>query len=205
MKANKKILSFLILAALTLLLTACRTLQKPVETIFNPGSARPQSNATMSAKRFADTAPGGQTIVDSAITLARQHAELSEKNAVLQQKNFELIANNQQLKDQIAALEPQLNQAKKELAEANDLLIEMRIELNNWKTDILGYRNEMRDADKAQLEALLRILKVLGGEAKLASGDEVSQEQDQGSTTVSPNKQSKPESKEINVSGGPNE
>ena len=58
----------------------------------------------------------------------------------------------------------ELEQAKKELAEANDLLIEMRIELNNWKSNIIGFRDEMRDADKYQLEALLKILKVLGGE-----------------------------------------
>ena len=48
--------------------------------------------------------------------------------------------------------------------QANDLLIEMRIELNNWKTNILGFRDEMRDAEKEQLKALIRILTVLGGE-----------------------------------------
>jgi len=201
MKANKKNLSFLILAALTLLLTGCRTFQKPVETIFNPDSAGHQNNATMSAKRFADTASGGQTVVDSAITLARQHAELSEKNAVLQQKNLELIANNQQLKDQIAALEPELNQAKKELAQANDLLIEMRIELNNWKTNIIGFRDEMRDADKTQLQALLRILKALGGEVS----PEVSGRKDPDSTGSSQNTQTKPQSKQISISSGQNE
>ena len=201
MKANKKNLSFLILAALTLLLTGCRTLQKPVETIFNPSPARPRSNATISAKRFADTAPGGQSVVDSAITLARQHAELSEKNAVLQQKNLELIANSQQLKDQIAALEPQLNQAKKELTEANDLLIEMRIELNNWKTNILGFRDEMRDADKTQLQALLKILKALGGEVS----PEVSSRKDSDLTGSSQNAQSKLQSKQISMSSEQNE
>ncbi len=148
------------------------------------------------SKRFADAAPEGQTIVDSAITLARQHAELSEKNAVLQQKNLELITNNQKLKDRIDDMEPQLNQAKKELAEANDLLIEMRIELNNWKTNILGFRDEMRDADKTQLQALLRILKVLGGEVN----PEVSSRQESDSTGSSPNTQSKPSSKKLSIS-----
>jgi predicted nucleic acid-binding Zn-ribbon protein len=88
---------------------------------------------------------------------------------VLRQENQELMAENRRFKDRIAVLEPQLKQAKKELNEANDLLIEMRIELNNWKADILGFRNEIRNADKAQLKALLRILEVLGGEVKLAS------------------------------------
>jgi len=48
-------------------------------------------------------------------------------------------------------------------------MIEMRIELNNWKTNILGFREEMRDADTAQLQALLRILNILGGEIKAES------------------------------------
>jgi 5-enolpyruvylshikimate-3-phosphate synthase len=38
--------------------------------------------------------------------------------------------------------------------------------LNNWKMNILGYRDEMRDAETAQLEALLKILKALGGEVE---------------------------------------
>jgi hypothetical protein len=43
-------------------------------------------------------------------------------------------------------------------------LIEMLSELNNWKNNILGFRGEMREAAKAQLEALLKVLEVLGGE-----------------------------------------
>ena len=201
MKANKKILSFMILAALTLLITGCRALQGPAQAILNPDPARNRSNAAMSAKRFTETTPKGQSAVDSAITLAKKHAELSEKTAVLQQKNHELVANNQQLKDRIAALEPELNQANKELAEANDLLIEMRIELNNWKTNIIGFRDEMRDADKTQLQALLRILKALGGEVS----PEVSRQQDPDSNVSSTKEQTKPQSKQISISSEQNE
>ena len=42
----------------------------------------------------------------------------------------------------------------------------MLSELNTWKTNILGFRTEMREAAKAQLEALLKVLEVLGGEAE---------------------------------------
>ena len=45
----------------------------------------------------------------------------------------------------------------------------MRIELNNWKSNILGFRDEMRNADNAQLDALVKILEVLGGQAKADS------------------------------------
>ncbi|MDD5010641.1 MAG: hypothetical protein PHQ00_00785, partial [Phycisphaerae bacterium] len=97
------------------------------------------------------------------------YAELSERMTQLQKKNQELVVENARLKDHIAVLEPKLQQTKKELDEANDLLIQMRIELNNWKTDILGFRDEIRQADKAQLQTLLKILEVLGGEIKLSS------------------------------------
>ena len=43
-------------------------------------------------------------------------------------------------------------------------MLQTRIELNNWKNDVLGFRGEMQDAQKAQLEALLKILKLMGGE-----------------------------------------
>jgi hypothetical protein len=85
----------------------------------------------------------------------------------LRQLNKELIVQNKLLGDKVATLDTQLKQAQKELNEANNFLIEMRVELNNWKVDILGFRDEMRGAEKAQLEALFKILKALGGEVKV--------------------------------------
>jgi DNA repair exonuclease SbcCD ATPase subunit len=57
-----------------------------------------------------------------------------------------------------------LQQTQKELAEANNLLLDTRVEMNNWKADILGFREEMRQAEIAQLQSLKQILEVLGGE-----------------------------------------
>jgi hypothetical protein len=48
----------------------------------------------------------------------------------------------------------------------------MRIELNEWKTNILGFRDEMRNADKAQLQALMKILEALGGEVTIETPDQ---------------------------------
>jgi hypothetical protein len=64
------------------------------------------------------------------------------------------------------SLEARLKQTQKELSEANDLLIEMLSELNTWKSNILGFRGEMRDAAKVQLEALLKVLEILGGKVE---------------------------------------
>jgi chromosome segregation ATPase len=96
--------------------------------------------------------------------LSQKYAKLSEQHDTLRQQKNQLDTQNRSLSEQVTDLEAKLQQTQKELNEANDLLIEMRIELNNWKTNILGFRDEMRDAEKEQLNALIRILTVLGGE-----------------------------------------
>ncbi len=198
MQTNKKIFTFLVLLALTSLLVGCPAVLKSDRAVLKPTFT--EHDSTSMSKRFQEAAPKGQTAVDSALELAKKHAKLSEEVTELRQKNRDIIAENRQLKDRIATLEPEVKQTKKELAEANDLLIEMRIELNNWKADIIGFRDEIRDADKAQLEALLRVLKVLGGEVKT----EASQQQNGGSTTASLDEQSKQRSKETSIPGEPN-
>jgi predicted nucleic acid-binding Zn-ribbon protein len=124
--------------------------------------------------------------------LSEKYARLSEQAVVLQQKTKDLIAENHRLKTQLTTSQAELNQTQKELTEANDLLIEMRIELNNWKIDILGFRDEIRNADKAQLETLLKILKILGGEVK-------------NSKVASANQPGKTQLKDTPASGNSNE
>jgi septal ring factor EnvC (AmiA/AmiB activator) len=186
MSAKRKIGFFLILAVLTLMLSGCPAAQKTDKAALKPDTA-PQQDDTMS-KRFQETSLGSQNAVDSAIKLAQEHAVLSEKMTVMQEKNQQLSTENAQLKEKVASIEPELIRTKKELADANDLLIEMRIELNNWKNNVLGFRDEMREANKAQLKTLLKILEILGGEVKPASGQTA-----------------KPKSKDKNASGEPNE
>jgi len=161
MQTNKNFFLFLILSALTFLLAGCPALEKPVEVILKPDSTK--DRVSMS-KRFQDAAPKSQTAVDSAMELSHRYAKLSEEIIELRRKNQDLITENHQLKDRLDVLEPELEQAKKHLSDADDLLIEMRIELNNWKADILGYRQEMRDAYTAQMEILLKIAQAMGAE-----------------------------------------
>jgi chromosome segregation ATPase len=186
MQTNIKIFLFLLLAAITLALAGCSLFKEPVEAIFDTGSGKCDS-ASM-AKRFQNSGPKAQSAVDSVIELAEKNAKLSQEVTELKQKVSELNGENQKLKDNVAVLEPELNQTKKELAQANDLLIEMRIELNNWKNNVLGFRSEIREADKVQLETLRRILEVLGGEIEA----ETSRAQDPNSTVVSLNDKNKP-------------
>lgn len=160
-----------ILAAVSCLQLAfcgCNPPQRPAHSMATETRPDPEASAS-SAKRFQDTPLEGRTAVESAIELSEKYARLSDQTIALREENQRLTADNEALLQQIATLEARLKQTQKELGEANELLIEMLTELNNWKTNILGFRGEMRDAAKAQLEALLKVLEILGGEADAAS------------------------------------
>ena len=188
MKANIRTFSILIVSALTLLVAGCPVVQEPVEVVFKPDPAM-QHQGPFMEKRFQKAAPSGKTAVDSAVEMAKKNTELFEQMTAMQRESRDMVAENRRLKERVAVLEPELEQVKKELDEANDLLIDMTTELNNWKMQILGFQEEMRDADTEQLRALLKILKVLGGEINT----EALSSQDHDSPAVSLNEQSKPQ------------
>lgn len=150
-----------------LILTGCMEMSQPSNSVTHSEPAVLNTATTQreisDPSRFQNPA-SGQSALDSAIELSKKFAALSEEMAQMQVQREKLVVENNKLKAQVAELMPEAQQARKELAEANDLLVEMRIELNNWKSDVLGFREELRAADKIQLEALLKILRVLGGE-----------------------------------------
>lgn len=193
MQKNKEIAIFLILLLSMFLLSGCSIPREPVKVVLPTYHAEMKQSGSVE-KRFQESAPQGRTAVESAIELSKKCVELSEEKAALQQKTKDFVAENRRLKDQNAVLGSQLQQTQKELTEANDLLIEMRIELNNWKTDILGFRDEMRDAEKAQLEALLKILNILGGEIPRTKTDA-------GPATALSNEPSRLKSQQAQTSG----
>jgi chromosome segregation ATPase len=168
MQTRKKVISLMILLVPTFLFSGCSSTKRPSDFAIEPFSVERQQSDSI-AKRFQEPASEGTTVVESAMKLSEEYTRLTKEAAVLRQRNEEFIAQNRQLNEQVVSLEDQLQQAQKELAQANSLLIEMRLELNNWKADILGFRNEMREAETAQLETLLRILKVLGGQVTTES------------------------------------
>jgi chromosome segregation ATPase len=161
---NKAICSIMPLV-LTFLVQGCSTVRDPEDAGVHPELNKLMQDDSV-ARRFQDSVSKNPTAIESAIELSEKYARLSEETASLRQQNQSLMAQNQQAREQVNNIEKQLQQTQKELNEANDLLIEMRVELNNWKSDVLGFRTEMRNAETAQLEALLKILRVLGGELK---------------------------------------
>jgi DNA anti-recombination protein RmuC len=154
-------LKIMLVAMAALAIAGCTAPQSPANT-----SAKTSDSGAAAAKRFQDTPVEGRTAVESAIELSEKYAKLSDQTVALRQENQRLTAENESLRQQLTDSDAKLKQTQKELTEANNLLIEMLTELNHWKSNILGFRGEMRDAAKAQLEALLKVLEILGGEAE---------------------------------------
>lgn len=175
------------LVILVLLAVAgCTVPQSSTGAIASDGPQTPVAEDA-AAKRFQSATPAGRTAVESAIELSQKYATLSEQTATLREENQRLKTENQNLQQQVTGLEAKLKQTQKELSEANDLLIQMLSELNTWKSNILGFRGEMRDAAKAQLEALLKVLEILGGKV---DAEEIQQ---QHSGTLNPDSNATPE------------
>ncbi len=153
----------LILVVTVMFITGCASQEVSEQSEVLPGFPDSWQSETF-AQRFQEATPRKTTVVESAIELSDKYTQLVEESTYLKQQNQNLTATNQQLKEQVTVIENKLVQAQTELKQANEALFEMRLELNNWKNDVLGYREEMRSAQTAQLQALMKILKALGGE-----------------------------------------
>lgn len=110
------------------------------------------------------TQPKTPTAVEDALQWSRKYAQATEELHQERQKSRALEEENRRLREQIAELEGDLTQAQQELEEANTLLIEVRSENEKWRKNILGYRDEMRRSHLTELEALAKVLKLLGAE-----------------------------------------
>ncbi len=161
MTATQRLVALVLAVLLVLAVSGCTTAPRSSGAV---AAGAPPTETT--AKRFQDTSLDGRTAVESALELSEKYAKLSDQTVALRQENQRLSTDNENLRQQITSLDTKLKQTQKELGEANELLIEMLTELNNWKSNILGFRGEMRQAAQAQLEALLKVLEILGGQAE---------------------------------------
>ena len=111
-----------------------------------------------------DSTTENTSAVQSALVWSRKCSELSQTVVQIQQEKHELEKNNHKLMGQVAKLQNQLAQTQTELGDANAMLVQMREEMDNWKSNVLGFRQEMRHAQAAQIDALKKVLELLGGE-----------------------------------------
>ena len=156
----------------TVLFCGCQFIDEPIAFTPMPVMSTPASGTAVTAddaamtmeRRFGGSEAQADKAVESALIMSEKYKELSLETEKLRQDNSTLKVENDDLSRQIAALEAELETTRNELSEANEFLQQMHAELGKWKSDVLGYRDEMRRAQVAELEALKKILKILGAE-----------------------------------------
>jgi len=156
-----------VVAALVLGGAGCQWKPMPLTRVSDdktPAAGAPAAPTTPAPAPAATRPPEGPTPVEQALELSQKLKQVSEDLAIARKENKDLVERNAALTTQAAKSTMEMNQAHKELEEANAMLREMQTELINWKKDVLGYRDEMRAAQTAQLDALRRVLKLLGAE-----------------------------------------
>lgn len=155
----------LTLFATVLILAGCNDFNmfgKPAAAPVQP-PPQPPGDASYLAKSGVQ-GDGADGAVDSALELSKKNAQLSEELLRSQQQRYELEERVRTTDSDNQKLKSQLELAHKELSEANQMLVDMRRELEGWKTNVLGFREEMREAQKSQMEALRKVLILLGAE-----------------------------------------
>jgi len=139
----------------------------PSQASYLPGTTvRPENEPTNSA-------------VDAAMMWAeRYNAAITERDAALDQAR-RAEHGHAEADKKVLELQRALEQSLRELADANKTLLVLQADLDKWKSDVLGFRAEIRDAMAAELDALRQIMKVLGGELADSPATEPDDESDE--------------------------
>lgn len=150
-----------LILALAMVSAGCQTAWKPSALVERPGAGTEYLSKGAVAQ---DTPPDKAPAVESALLWSEKYARTVEDLSQEQQRGRKLLDENRSFQQQLDAAKADLAKATSELEAANTLLIEVRQENNRWKADVLGYRDEMRRAHLTELEALGKVLRLLGGE-----------------------------------------
>jgi len=110
-----------------------------------------------------------RSAAEAALEWMKKYSKAADELAQVQRTNRELREKNQTLLARNAKLLTEHEAMKRELEEASAMTVEMRRELNVWKANVLGFREEMKKAEDAELVILTRIMVLLGGAAPPSS------------------------------------
>ena len=161
--------TIILLFVLATMLTGCRLVDEPIGIEVTrrrqPQIAPAPAVADESIeRRFTETETESTDAVQSALMWSQRYEDLLANTEKLREAKNTLSVENTDLTYKLTETQAELDRTKAELAEANNFLHEMQMELTKWKSDVLGFRDEMRNAQAAQLEALQRVLRILGAE-----------------------------------------
>jgi hypothetical protein len=104
------------------------------------------------------------TAVETTLALQDKYTRSLEDLQRERDRTRDLTEEKRKLDDAVNKTQADLAKAQLELSDANALLMQMRQELEKWKTDVMGFRDEMRQASQTQLDALAKVMNLLGAE-----------------------------------------
>jgi|GEM_PF-1166462 len=139
-----------------------------------PPTVRPAPEAAY----YPVAKPAGETplptAVENTLVLQEKYARSLEDLQRDRERNRELCDEKQKLIDTLNKSQADMAKAQQELNDANNLLVQMRQELEKWKVDVMGFRDEMRQAQKTQLDAIAKMMNLLGAEVGAGQGQTAS-------------------------------
>jgi hypothetical protein len=110
------------------------------------------------------------TAVENTLALQDKYARSLEDLQRERDRTRDLAEEKRKLDDTVNKAQADLAKAQLELNDANALLMQMHLELDKWKTDVMGFRDEMRQASKTQLDALAKVMNLLGADTTAGAG-----------------------------------
>jgi hypothetical protein len=111
------------------------------------------------------------TAVETTLMLQEKYSRCLEDLQRERDHNRDLTDEKRRVIENLTKLQTELDKTRQELGEANNLLVQVRQELDKWKGDVLGFRDEMRQANKSQIDALAKVMNLLGAEVNPAPAD----------------------------------
>lgn len=171
-------INYLLLGTI-LVLAGCRWTQERIIPLNTPQTETPKEPAPLTVqqdsasleRRFTSAVDSQPDPVQTITLWAQRYEEASRQNEQLRENSSKLVLENARLMQENEKLKLELAQCRKDMEQSNALLEQAHVELSKWKADVLGFREEIRQAQAAQLSALTQILRVLGAESAAVQTD----------------------------------
>jgi uncharacterized protein YeaO (DUF488 family) len=168
-----------LLMGTVLILAGCRLYEEKIIPLSTPQPEASKETAPMTVqqdsasleRRFTSPTDSQLDPVQTITLWAQRYEESSRQNEQLRENSSKLVLENARLMQENEKLKLELAQCQKDIVQSNALLEQAHVELSKWKADVLGFREEIRQAQAAQLSALTKILRVLGAESAAAQTD----------------------------------
>lgn len=166
-RSDSRISLVLFLALMTILSTGCTYyVQEPIESVAVTPQTRTIATAQLSSREnmYTDITNKSQNASMGSLELDERFNNALKRSADLEKQVLDLKEENIKLAAKLETATSDLERANNDLVEADKFMRNMDKDLAQWKAEITNDRKENKIVQKAQLEALTRILRSLGAE-----------------------------------------